>query len=528
MKPYLFKTLTTLFTLLFFVFIITPNVHAQTANEEMVEYADNVNATGTNIDQIGDRNLRNIPKFIVAMNEGLIASDGTVVYDGAIPSMSKIMAFMVTQPPAQTSVYIADVLNNSGFAQPAYAQGIGFSSLTPVLQIWKAFRNIAYFFFIVIFVVIGFMIMFRKQIDHQAVVTVQLALPQIVLTLLLITFSYAIAGFVVDLIYLTIFLFTNLFQQFGIIQDAAAAQGALFKESIWRIGWHYFVSPIGEVGASSANSVNTLIHATFGIPGGLKFLTDVFVYAIIVIAIIIAMFRTILTLVGAYIGIILSVIFAPIQLLFNAIPGSNTFNSWLRTLVANAAVFPAVAIMVLLGAVLSTGGGSDLTELGLEASPQLNGFGYGEGGGGFVPPLLVSEPNSQAFGLDNMSAIIGLGILMLLPEIAKIVKETLQVKDPFGELAMGNLAAGYQKGPVGWAGGLAKTTGGYLVGGVALGGANKIVDVAQRAGYLSRDFANRFKRDMQGHNIATGSQAAEHADDFKNPPPSNSDDPSNT
>lgn len=436
MKRSITSLVLSFFLFVFYAFATTSPVNAQ-AIKELTNYADNVGDKYTNIDQIGDRNLSNVPLFISSLATGLVTSDGEILRTGMIPDLSNMMAFMMTQPPAQPSLYIADLIDNAGLATPAYAQGLGFSSLTPVLQIWKAFRNMAYFFFILIFIVIGFMIMFRKQIDHQAVVTMQLALPKIILTLVLITLSYAIAGFVVDLIYLSIFIVTKLFEQFDIIRSAQDAQGALFKESIWRIGWHYFVSPVGETGASAANAINTVIHGTFGVPGYLKFLTDIFAYAIVVIAIIVAMFRTILSLLGAYVGIILSVIFAPIQLLFNAIPGSNTFNSWLRSLIANAAVFPAVAIMVLIGAVLSTGGGRDGVELGLEATDQLNGFGYAEGSG-FVPPLLVSEPNAEAFGIEHINAIIGLGILMLLPEIAKIVKEKLEVKDAYGELATAN------------------------------------------------------------------------------------------
>ena len=85
------------------------------------------------------------------------------------------------------------MLHNVGITQPVYAQGIGFSALTPTLQVWKAFRNLSYFLFIIIFIVVGFMIMFRAQINPQTVVTVQAALPKIVVTLIMITFSYAIA-----------------------------------------------------------------------------------------------------------------------------------------------------------------------------------------------------------------------------------------------------------------------------------------------------------------------------------------------
>ena len=113
-------------------------------------------------------------------NERVNSGAGEIIAKGAIPAAGSAIAFIATNPPVQTGAYIADVLQNTGLAQPAYAQGIGFSALTPVLRIWKAFRNIAYFFIIIFFIIAGFMIMFRKQIDHSTVVTLQMALPKIV------------------------------------------------------------------------------------------------------------------------------------------------------------------------------------------------------------------------------------------------------------------------------------------------------------------------------------------------------------
>jgi hypothetical protein len=44
---------------------------------------------------------------------------------------------MYQKPPANTQTYIADVLESARIIEPAYAQGIGFSSLNPILGIWK-------------------------------------------------------------------------------------------------------------------------------------------------------------------------------------------------------------------------------------------------------------------------------------------------------------------------------------------------------------------------------------------------------
>jgi len=54
------------------------------------------------------------------------------------------------------------------------------------------------------------MIMFRIKINPQTAITIQLALPKLIITLLLITFSYAIAGFMIDIFYLIWGIITNL------------------------------------------------------------------------------------------------------------------------------------------------------------------------------------------------------------------------------------------------------------------------------------------------------------------------------
>ena len=58
------------------------------------------------------------------------------------------------------------MMNRFDLIQPVYAQqGIGFSKLQSLLPLWRMSRNIAYIFFIIIFVFIGFAIMFRAKIS---------------------------------------------------------------------------------------------------------------------------------------------------------------------------------------------------------------------------------------------------------------------------------------------------------------------------------------------------------------------------
>ena len=73
-----------------------------------------------------------------------------------------------------------------------YLMGLGID------KIWQKTRNIAYMAYVVVVIVIGFMIMFRNKIGGQTMVTVGNSIPQLVLGLFLVTFSFAIVGLFLD------------------------------------------------------------------------------------------------------------------------------------------------------------------------------------------------------------------------------------------------------------------------------------------------------------------------------------------
>src|SRR3989338_11060501 len=146
----------------------------------------------------------------------------SIANNGIVGQMSNLIGLAYQSPPVSFSNYLANVKQNiekHGLVQPAYAQGagFGFNNLLPVIDIWRAFRNVAYFVFILVFVLYGFMIMFRMKINAQNVATFQSAIPKIVLTLILITFAYAIAGFMIDLMYVIFNLILSVFASSGMI-----------------------------------------------------------------------------------------------------------------------------------------------------------------------------------------------------------------------------------------------------------------------------------------------------------------------
>ncbi len=341
---------------------------------------------------------------------------GIRVPSGAVETIASGISYIVGTPPANTAEYIADIGRDAGFIKTAYAEeGMGWNQLNSIMQLWKTFRNIAYIIFIIIFVVIGFMIMFRSKIGGQALLTIQSALPNIVVTLLLITFSYAIASLMVDLIYVSIYVLVGLFSTAGVIDGATGAQSAIssfMNQNVLGLGWNSIWGGEGMV-ASAAEAVGDIagdiIKSTF-----IETISSTLATLIFGVALLIATFRVFFQILIAYIGIILQVIFAPILLLANAMPGSKAFANWIKNLFANVAIFPVVALMFILAAALT---GSSDNEMGIKAIG-------GATGNSFQVPFLNSV-SASSFG-----ALIGFGVLMMMPKVIELVQKALKVESP--------------------------------------------------------------------------------------------------
>ncbi|PIV01585.1 hypothetical protein COS54_00805, partial [Candidatus Shapirobacteria bacterium CG03_land_8_20_14_0_80_39_12] len=167
----------------------------------------------------GELNWKLFPE-VVANKNTKIDYDKIFITKGALGFSTNLVASLF-KPPVSSVEYFADLGSKLGIAKPAYAQGVGFSGLSNLLPLWKAFRDVSYFFFVIIFIVIGLAIMFRVKLDPKTVITVQNALPKMVIALILITFSYAIAGLMIDLIYVLINIGIVAIGRTGWIGDAA-------------------------------------------------------------------------------------------------------------------------------------------------------------------------------------------------------------------------------------------------------------------------------------------------------------------
>jgi len=369
---------------------------------------------------------------------------------GAIGIVGGLLSFSF-QIPVSTSDYGNYMAGNFGIAKQTYAQGLGFNGLEPTLKLWEAFRNIAYMIFVALFIIIGLGIMFRIKIDPRTVMTIQNQIPKIIIALILVTFSYAIAGFLIDLMYVSMYVVISVFSEQGIDPVSISASspfGAVGGVGgLSGIAWGVSKSISGIVKSIFDGTLGTLIGAIVGamigkfIGGGIAGIPGVgmivgplvqfasigggallgglfggkivgvfaglIAYLVIVIALFSALLRLWFVLIKSYIYILINVVFAPLIIAKGLIPGQSGIGSWIRSMVANLSVFPVTIIMFMLGKTF------------------VEGFQSGTPGNApFVPPMVGNFADPESF-----AAIIGLAIVLMTPEVANMTRDALKVPD---------------------------------------------------------------------------------------------------
>lgn len=136
---------------------------------------------------------------------------------GAIGGMTSMITMLYT-PPLHTSDYFQNLAQNFGISKKTYAAagaGRGYGELTPLMNTWKIFRDIVYSLLVIVMIVIGLGIMLRLKIDPRTVMSIQNQIPKIIVGIFLVTFSFAIAGFLVDLMWVSTYSITNTLSQGG-------------------------------------------------------------------------------------------------------------------------------------------------------------------------------------------------------------------------------------------------------------------------------------------------------------------------
>ena len=376
-------------------------------------------------------------------------SDGITNFNGSIFGyITAGIAMPYLTPPASGVYWVYDTLQNTNLVPKSYAaEGIGFSALKSLTGLWKIFRNVAYLVLVIILISIGFMIMFRVKLNPQTVISLENSLPRIVVTLLLITFSFPIAGFMIDLMYILMALSITLFSGYidvGQSYPMLSGNGWNLWDKIFTNGdiWNVGPALFQMLPASTGSFIRTMLavivfflitrfealkkplEATGGdnvgaVTGGiistvlgsvigkisltlLVFFADYILSFIIFITALFVFFRFFFLIFKSFIKILLLVIFSPLILLLVAIPGQKMFAIWIKQLLSNLLAFPIVSTLITLSTVISN----------LDSEGKI-----------WTPPFIYSTQNSSVL------LLVSVGILFIIPDVVKVVRGALGVKD---------------------------------------------------------------------------------------------------
>lgn len=382
---------------------------------------------------------------------GLSKDANGLVYSPGILGTQQKFVTMLYDNQISSKEYVADILDNIGVpsVSRAYAQGTGYTAMKPFLEFWKVFRNLAYSLYIIMFVVVGIMIMLRTKVNAQTIITIQTALPNLLITLLLITFSYAIVGFMIDIMYFLIYFIVYLIASVGII-DASKSITRLMSNSAWSVIFEGRNSIISAISSSIGSVLWSLGKNGIGVAGAVLSMVSP-MYLVVAIAFAIAMLKLMLVLVKSYIMLIIQTITAPVQILMNAMPGSKAFSEWLKKTASYLIPFPVAACMFIFSAILvgnptdatiMNGVGDDANPFGVKDNAAL----YQNRNDLWLPPFTLTKiglADGANSGYADILTIIGFVIFLMTPASVKMAQDWLQVKEsPYTAEALGNAAIG--------------------------------------------------------------------------------------
>ena len=248
-----------------------------------------------------------------------------------------------------------------------------------IQSLWTDVLNLAYIFFVIVMIIAGFMIMFRHKIGGQAMVTLGNVLPNVIIALIVATFSFAIAGLIIDLGGLLISLIVSIFN----LSDVAIPISGFGPIASSALGIKQMVSTFVEgitsafgFGGKNFFSGPGKFLLLFGLSGGIGLLVTFIVLAIVAFGAI----KVLITLFKSYFQLLLSVILGPLQITLGAIPGNNAaIMNWVKSVLRNVLVFPVVFFIVNIPNALVANGDASM-RLRLPAKLVYESGEYNAGG----------------------------------------------------------------------------------------------------------------------------------------------------
>lgn len=396
---------------------------------------------------------------------------GYVEHSGSALGFVNSMISALYTPPIHSGEYVQYLSQNFGIVKPTYAQnnqtGNGFDSIKPILGLWVVFRNITYMFFVIVFTIIGIAIMLRVKIDPRTVMSIENQIPKLILGIILVTLSFPIAGFLIDFMWIATYLIiATIMPSITTGSQLVNVDGLnIFDNPAGMIGSiHIQLGPGGGIGipallaitGKGAEMIQNMIVGSFPTDGWAKVVLEILnmmifsstmptrmacslgwlgiavpkatcdlagaggiqnaiggIGALIGFFIMggmlfFALFRLWISLLKAYISILLAIVLAPFWIVAGALPGSPLgFGAWIKSLLSNLLAFPATIAMLLLGFAFMTA----FTTKAPNGAPQQM----------FTPPLLGISPDPGVIG-----TIIGIGTILLASQVTNILKDAFK------------------------------------------------------------------------------------------------------
>lgn len=379
--------------------------------------------------------------------------------DWGVLALAAMSDQMISTKPASGSLYVASIAQKILGVPEANAQegGFGFDALQPLQRVWAAARNAAYALTTLAVVVLAFMIMFRTRISPQAAVTVTSAIPRLIIGLLLIAFSFAIAGFVIDLAYVIQGIISYLISQTsGLVTTGQAGLGA--SDFLNRV--NDVATGIVSFGLVTIGTVLVIgtgpVLALSGFTGGLSIVVGMIVIIVILIIFIIALVKVFWLLLRSYVMIMFHIIALPFAALgYIASPSSNLFMSLLRSLIGHVSIFVTISLLVMFAhLVFWNMAGGPIAEAFSSGVPGeiLNPYGSTVGGLAGEPSNL-GLPAFGGVGSTQIAIFVGLVILLMSTGVASAIRDWIttgrfMLRSDYGFYqtgALGGLAYGSYK-----------------------------------------------------------------------------------
>ncbi len=452
------KVLSTFFILFFFS---TSTTHASVSRYLEAKQADGLDLTkwvSGSKDYLGLFQITGWAFIDEGWGLDQTSTDGA--QHGAIPTLLGFMGQTYLSKPASVPVYIAHVKEKIGIVKPAYAQTRGIDAMTPILKLWEVMRNLCYLFLTVILVIVGFMIMFRKKLDPQTAISIQYAIPKIITALILITFSYAISGLIIDISELLTRIIATVFSgtyftvnnMNEIIAKLTNPYDPTYTANCWSdpdtcfYNFFYLIAPLFRIEGITYAIQTTIKSVAGGLGTGsatlLQGLSTVVVPVMFTVAMLQAMLKGFFMLLTAYVNIVLSTLFSPFVFLADSL-GSGAAGSWFKSFLTNVLVFPVTFLLLIIAAIILSPTLPRAAGDGLFDKPwNITAGGSGTGVTTFdwyPAPLGIfwedktvpgsGGTSSLEFSTSLINYLIAFGMLLAIPNVNNLIKGIMEKQD---------------------------------------------------------------------------------------------------